>query len=79
VEILRRLTQIDERESLDFIYDRMLARADVDLVPSDAAVTNLIKMMTYVDRRAASVDKSKLSDFSILKDVAQAKPPASKK
>jgi NitT/TauT family transport system substrate-binding protein len=79
LEILRRVTQIEERESLDYIYERMRARADVDLLPSDAAVTNLIKMMTYVDKRAASVDKSKLSDFSILKEVAQARPPAPKK
>jgi NitT/TauT family transport system substrate-binding protein len=79
MEILRRITQIDERESLDYIYERMLARADVDLVPSEAAVTNLVKMMTYVDKRAASVDKAKLSDFSVLKEVAQAKQAAPKK
>lgn len=79
VAILRRITQIDEKEPLDYIYERMRARADVDLIPSDTAVANLVKMMTYVDKRAASLDKSKLSDFSILKEVAQGKPPAPKK
>lgn len=79
VEVLRRITQIDAKDSLDYVYERMLARADVDLVPSEAAVTNLIKMMTYVDKRAASVDKSKLSDFSILKEVAQSTTTTPKK
>jgi hypothetical protein len=57
----------------------MRARADVNLVPSEAAVTNLIKMMTYVDKRAASVDKSKLSDFSVLNEVAEGKTLTPKK
>jgi NitT/TauT family transport system substrate-binding protein len=79
MEVLRRITQIDEKESLDYVYERMRARADVNLVPSEAAVTNLIKMMTYVDKRAASVDRSKLSDFSILNEVAQGKTLAPRK
>jgi hypothetical protein len=52
----------------------MRTRADVDLIPPEAAVDNLIKMMTYVDKRAASVDKSKLADYSILKELGQGKP-----
>jgi hypothetical protein len=51
----------------------MRARADVGLIPPDAAVENLIKMMTYIDKRAASVDRSKLSDYSIVKELAQNK------
>jgi hypothetical protein len=51
----------------------MRARATVDLVPPDAAVENLIKMMIYVDKRAATVDRSKLSDYSIAKELAQSK------
>jgi hypothetical protein len=37
-------------------------------------VDNLIKMMTYIDKRAASVDKSKLADYSILRELGQGKP-----
>ena len=47
----------------------MRARATVDLVPPDAAVENLVKMMTYVDKRAATVDRSKLADYSILQRI----------
>ena len=49
----------------------MRARADLDLIPEDAAVENLIKMMTYTDKKAATVDRKKLADYSILRELAQ--------
>jgi hypothetical protein len=51
----------------------MRARATVDLLPPDAAVENLVKMMTYVDKRAATLDRSKLADYSILKELLQSR------
>jgi NitT/TauT family transport system substrate-binding protein len=73
VEVLRRAIGIEDKESLDHTYEEMRARADVDLIPPDAAVDNLIKMMAYVDKRASSIEKSKLADYSILKEVGQGK------
>jgi NitT/TauT family transport system substrate-binding protein len=74
VQVLRRIMQTDEKETLDHAYEEMRTRATVDLVPPEAAVENLVKMMTYVDKRAATIDRSKLSDYSILKELAQTKP-----
>jgi NitT/TauT family transport system substrate-binding protein len=74
VEVLRRAIGIEDKETLDHAYEQMRARADIDLIPPDAAVENLIKMVTYVDKRASSIDKSKLADYSILKELAQGKP-----
>lgn len=71
LEVLRRAIGIQDKESLDHTYEEMRARATLDLVPPDAAVENLIKMMTYVDKRASSMEKSKLADYSILKELAQ--------
>ena len=79
VEVLRRALQIEDKETLDYAYEQMRARATVDLVPPDAAVENLIKMVAYVDKRASSIDKSKLGDYSILKELGQSKPPPAKK
>jgi hypothetical protein len=73
VEVLQRAIGLDDKETLDHAYEQMRARADVDLIPADAAVDNLIKMMTYIDKRASSVDKSKLADYSILKELGQSK------
>ncbi len=78
VEVLRRAIQIDDKETLDYAYEQMRARATVDLIPPDAAVENLIKMVAYVDKRATSIEKSKLADYSILKELGQGKVPAKK-
>ena len=74
VEVLRRAIGIEDKETIDYAYEQMRARATVDLVPPQAAVDNLIKMVSYVDKRAASFDKSKLADYSILKELGQGKP-----
>ncbi len=79
VEVLRRAVGIEDKETLDHAYEQMRTRADVDLIPPDAAVDNLIKMMTYIDKRAASVDRSKLADYSILRELGQGKSLPAKK
>jgi sulfonate transport system substrate-binding protein len=73
MDVLRRAIGIQDKESLDHTYEEMRTRATLDLVPPDAAVENLIKMMTYVDKRASSVEKSKLADYSILRELGQGK------
>lgn len=74
IDVLRRIIPGDEKETLEYAYEQMRLRATVDLVPPEAAVENLVKMMTYVDKRAATVDRSKLADYSILKELlAQSK------
>jgi hypothetical protein len=79
IQVLRKIIQTDEKETLEHAYEEMRARATVDLVPPDAAVENLIKMMIYVDKRAATVDRSKLADYSIAKELAQSKTVPAKK
>ena len=79
MEVLRRILQTDDKETLDHAYEQMRTRATVDLLPPDAAVENLIKMMTYVDKRAASVDRTRLADYSILKELTQSKAVPAKK
>lgn len=71
IEVLRHVIGVDDKETLDFTYEQMRARATVDLVPPDAAMANLVKMVSYIDKRAASMDKSKLADYSILRELGQ--------
>ena len=80
IDVLRRIMLGDDRETLEHAYEQMRQRATVDLVAPDAAVENLVKMMAYVDKRAATVDRSKLVDYSILKELlAQSKTAPAKK
>lgn len=71
VEVLKRIIPADDQGTLDYAYEQMRQRATVDLLPPDAAVDNLLKMMTYIDKRAATIDRSKLADYSILKELLQ--------
>jgi NitT/TauT family transport system substrate-binding protein len=74
LEVLSRVTQMDDKASLEFIYEQMRSRADVNLRPPQAAVDNLVKMVAYDDKRALSLDKSKLFDLSILDEAAATQP-----
>ena len=73
LQVLKRIIPPDDRETLDHAYEEMRARATVDLLPPEPAVDNLVKMMTYVDKRAATLDRSKLADYSILNELLQSK------
>src|SRR5919108_3543547 len=66
MDVLRKIIQADEKETLEHAYEQMRVRATVDLVPPEAAVENLVRMMTYVDKRATTIERSKLADYSIL-------------
>lgn len=71
IDVLKKIIPGDEKETLDHAYEQMRTRATVDLIAPEPAIENLIKMMTYVDKRAATVDRSKLTDYSILKELVQ--------
>jgi hypothetical protein len=73
VEVLKKIIGANEKETLDHAYEEMRVRATVDLVPPDAAVENLVKMMTYVDKRATTIDRSKLADYSIVRELIATK------
>jgi NitT/TauT family transport system substrate-binding protein len=73
ISVLKRIIPPDDKETLDHAYEEMRARATVDLLPPAAAVDNLVKMMTYTDKRAATLDRSKLADYSILNELLQSK------
>jgi NitT/TauT family transport system substrate-binding protein len=78
MEVLKQIIPGNEKDTLELAYDEMRNRATVDLLPPEAAVDNLVKMMTYVDKRAATVDRSKLADYSILKELLRGKAATKK-
>ncbi len=79
IEVLKRIVQTDDRATLDYAYEQMRQRATVDLLPPNAAVDNLVKMMTYIDKRAATLDRSKLADYSILNELLQSRAAPAKR
>jgi len=79
MDVLKKIIQTDERETLDHGYEQMRARATVDLIAPEPAIENLVRMMTYVDKRSATVDRGKLVDYSILRELAATRQVPAKK
>lgn len=71
LDVLKKIVGPDDRETLDHAYEQMRARATVDLMAPEPAVENLVKMMTYVDKRSATLDRGKLTDYSIVRELIQ--------
>jgi len=71
IDVLRKIIGTNEKETIDYAYEQMRQRVAVDLVAPEAALENLIKMVSYVDKRATTIDRAKLIDYSILKELAQ--------
>jgi len=79
IDVLKKIVGSNEKETLEHAYEEMRVRATVDLIPPEAAVENLVKMVTYVDKRAATIDRSKLSDYSIVRELIATKQVPVKK
>jgi ABC-type nitrate/sulfonate/bicarbonate transport system substrate-binding protein len=61
----------EDNDTLDHVYEQMRDRTTVNLIAPEPAVENLIKMMTYVDKRPATIDRGKLSDYSIVRELIE--------
>lgn len=71
IDVLRKIIGTSDKETLDHAYEQMRQRVAVDLVAPEAALENLIRMTSYVDKRAAGIDRAKLTDYSILRELAK--------
>lgn len=71
IDVLRKIIGTSDKETLDHAYEQMRQRVAVDLVAPEAALENLIKMTSYVDKRATGIDRAKLTDYSILRELAK--------
>lgn len=71
MDVLKKIVGSNEKETLEHAWAEMRNRAAVDLVAPEAAIENLVKMMTYVDKRAATIDRKLLTDYSILRELQQ--------
>ena len=71
---LARVLGSNDRQVLDYAYDDILGTMEPILVPPQEAVNNLLKMVAYTDKRAASVKPAGILDLSLLDELkSQAK------
>jgi len=64
-----------DQDVLDHSYHGFISNLNPDLVPPQEAVTNLLKLVAYTDKRAASIKPEELFDFSLLEELGIKKGP----
>jgi len=66
-----------DRDVLEYAYEGFVSNLDSTPIPPQEAVKNLLKLVAYTDKRAASIRPEALFDFSLLEElgVKTARPP----
>jgi hypothetical protein len=69
VRTLAKILSTSDKQILDHAYEDIVSTMEPTLVPSHEAINNLLKMVAYTDKRAASIPPEKLFDFSLLEEL----------
>jgi NitT/TauT family transport system substrate-binding protein len=69
VRTLAKILSTSDKQILDHAYEDIVSTMEPTLVPSYEAINNLLKMVAYTDKRAASIPPEKLFDFSLLEEL----------
>jgi hypothetical protein len=69
---MRPLTQLlnsNDPQIVDFAYQYLHSNAEPTLYPPDEAVSNLIKMSAYMDKKLGSISANRIIDLSLLDEL----------
>lgn len=67
--VMKRTLRIDDRESLEYSYNVLKAAARPDLFPTEEAIVNVLKTMSYEDPTFASIPPYKYFDLSFIEEL----------
>ena len=69
IAVMSRALRIDDLESLDYSYRTMRAEARPDLFPTEEAIVNVLKTMSYEDPAFISIPPFKYFDLSLIEEL----------
>lgn len=69
IAVMSRTLRIDDLESLEYSYRTMRAEARPDLFPTEEAIVNVLKTMSYEDPAFASIPPFKYFDLSLIEEL----------
>lgn len=69
IAVMSRALRIDDLESLDYSYRTMRAEARPDLFPTEEAIVNVLKTMSYEDPAFASIPPFRYFDLSLIEEL----------
>ena len=69
IAVMSRALRIDDLESLEYSYWTMRAESRPDLFPTEEAIVNVLKTMSYKDPAFASIPPFKYFDLSLIEEL----------
>ena len=67
--VMAQVLKIDDRDSLDYSYKIMRADARPDLFPTEEAIVNVLRTMTYEDPAFLSIPPYKYFDLTLIQEL----------
>jgi ABC-type nitrate/sulfonate/bicarbonate transport system substrate-binding protein len=69
IAVMSRSLRIDDRDSLEYSYGLIKADARPDLFPTEEAIVNVLKTMSYEDPAFAAIPPYKYFDLSLIEEL----------
>ena len=67
--VMAQVLKIDDADSLEFAYNTMRADSRPDLFPTEEAIVNVLRTMSYEDPAFASIPPYKFFDLSLIQEL----------
>ena len=74
IAVMSQVLKISDVESLDYSYRILKSEARPDLFPTEEAIVNVLKTMSYEDPAFASIPPYKFFDLSLIEEVKSESP-----
>ena len=69
ISVMSQVLKINDIDSLEYSYRTMRADARPDLFPTEEAIVNVLKTMSYEDPAFASIPPYKFFDLSLIQEL----------
>jgi ABC-type nitrate/sulfonate/bicarbonate transport system substrate-binding protein len=69
IAVMAKVLRVSDMESLEYSYRMLKAQARADLFPTEEAIVNVLKTMSYEDPSFASIPPFKYFDLSLIEEL----------
>ncbi len=69
IAVMSKVLRMNDMESLDYSYRLLKSQARVDLFPTEEAIVNVLKTMSYEDASFAAIPPFKYFDLSLIEEL----------
>jgi len=69
IAVMRQVLKIDDADSLEYAYKTMSADSRPDLFPTEEAIVNVLRTMSYEDPAFMSIPPYKFFDLSLIQEL----------